>query len=184
MATKAKSRPKAKKPVAKKAVKKVVKKASPKKAAPKVTAIPRGMHSITPHLIVDGAAAAIEFYKRAFGALEIMRMPGPGGRLMHASVRIGDSTVMLVDEIPEWNTRGPKALSGTPVTIHHYVSDADKTFATAIAAGATVKMPLADMFWGARYGIVVDPFGHEWAIATQKRDVTPEEMAEGMKRMK
>ena len=91
---------------------------------------------------------------------------------------------MLVDEMPEWKALGPKALSGTPVTIHLYVGDADKTFASALAAGATVKMPLADMFWGDRYGIVVDPFGHEWAIATQKRLLTPEEMIEGMKQMK
>jgi uncharacterized glyoxalase superfamily protein PhnB len=176
--------------VKKYAVKKAVRKAAPKKSAPKksapkkATAVPRGMHSVTPHIIVDGAAAAIEFYKKAFGAIERMRMPGKEGRLMHASILIGDSTVMLVDEMPEWKTMGPKALNGTPVTIHLYVSDADETFASALAAGATVKMPLADMFWGDRYGVVVDPFGHEWAIATQTRIVTPGEMVEGMKQMK
>src|SRR3974390_3590505 len=114
---------KAKKSGAKKsAVRKVARKVAPKKAAPKkATAIPRGMHSITPHIVVDGAAAAIEFYKKAFGAIERMRMPGKEGKLMHASIRIGDSTVMLVDEMPEWKALGPKALSGTPVTIHLYV---------------------------------------------------------------
>jgi len=167
------------------APRKTVRRTAPKKAAPKkATAVPRGMHSITPHIVVDGAAAAIDFYKKAFGAIERMRMPGEGGRLMHASIGIGDSTLMLVDEMPQWNAKGPKTLAGTPVTIHLYVQDADQTFAEAIAAGATVKMPLADMFWGDRYGIVVDPFGHEWAIATQKRVVTPEEMLEGMKKMK
>jgi uncharacterized glyoxalase superfamily protein PhnB len=182
MATK---KAKSKKAAPRKTVKKVARKASARKASPKkVTAIPRGMHSITPHIIVDGAAAAIDFYKKAFRAIERMRMPTESGKLMHASIRIGDSTMMLVDEMPEWNAKGPKALAGTPVTIHLYVKDADKTFAEAVAAGATVKMPLADMFWGDRYGIVVDPFGHEWAIATQKRVMTPQQMAEGMKKMK
>jgi uncharacterized glyoxalase superfamily protein PhnB len=180
MATKSKAKSKAKKAAPKKTVKKAARKASPKK----VTAIPRGMHTITPHIIVDGAAAAIDFYKKAFRAIERMRMPTESGKLMHASIRIGDSTMMLVDEMPEWNAKGPKALAGTPVTIHLYVKDADKTFAEAVAAGATVKMPLADMFWGDRYGILVDPFGHEWAIATQKRVMSPKEMMEGMKKMK
>ena len=172
---------KARRPMVKKAARKV----SPKKGAPKaVPPIPRGMHSITPHIVVDGAAAAIDFYKKAFGAIERMRMPGEQGRLMHASIAIGDSVLMLVDQIPEWKTLGPKALGGTPVTVHLYVNDADKVFAQALAAGASVQMPLADMFWGDRYGIVVDPFGHKWAIATQKRVVTPEAMAEGMKKMK
>jgi uncharacterized glyoxalase superfamily protein PhnB len=186
MATKSKAKSKVKAKVkAKAAPKKAVKKAAPKKAAPKkATGIPRDMHTITPHIIVDGAAAAIDFYRKAFGAIERYRMPTETGRLMHASIKIGDSMLMLVDEMPEWNAKGPKALAGTPVTIHLYVKDADKTFAEAIAAGATVKMPLADMFWGDRYGIVVDPFGHEWAIATQQRSVTPEQMAEEMKKMK
>jgi uncharacterized glyoxalase superfamily protein PhnB len=180
-----KAKSKAKKAAPRKTVKKAAPKKSMKKAAPKkATAIPRGMHTITPHIIVDGAAAAIDFYKRAFHAIENMRMPTESGKLMHASIRIGDSTMMLVDEMPEWNAKGPKALSGTPVTIHMYVKDADKTFAEAVAAGATVKMPLADMFWGDRYGILVDPFGHEWAIATQKKVVSREEMMEGMKKMK
>ncbi|MGB5087152.1 MAG: VOC family protein [Methylocystis silviterrae] len=139
---------------------------------------PSCMRSITPHLICAGAADAIEFYKKAFGAEEIMRLPGPNGRLMHGSVRIGDSMVMLVDEVPEWGTLGPKALKGSPVTIHLMVDDVDAIFAQAVAAGATVKMPVADMFWGDRYGLVVDPFGHVWSIATHMRDLTPEEILE------
>jgi uncharacterized glyoxalase superfamily protein PhnB len=138
---------------------------------------PSCMRSITPHLICDGAADAIEFYKKAFGAEEMMRLPGPNGRLMHGSVRIGDSMVMLVDEVPEWGTLGPKALKGSPVTIHLMVDDVDAVFAQAVDAGATVKMPVADMFWGDRYGLVVDPFGHVWSIATHMRDLTPEEIA-------
>jgi uncharacterized glyoxalase superfamily protein PhnB len=134
------------------------------------------MRSITPHLICAGAADAIEFYKKAFGAEEMMRMPAPDGRLMHAAVRIGDSMVMLVDEMPEWGALGPKALKGSPVTIHLMVDNVDEVFARAVAAGATAKMPVADMFWGDRYGKVVDPFGHEWSIATHVRDMTPEEM--------
>jgi uncharacterized glyoxalase superfamily protein PhnB len=137
---------------------------------------PSGMRSITPHLVCAGAADAIEFYKKAFGAEEMMRMPGPDGRLMHGAVRIGDSMVMLVDEMPEWGALGPKALKGSPVTIHLMVDDVDAVFAQAVAAGATVKMPVADMFWGDRYGQVIDPFGHVWSIATHVRDLTPEEM--------
>lgn len=138
---------------------------------------PQCMRSVTPHLICAGAADAIEFYKKAFGAEEMMRLPGPDGRLMHGAVRIGDSMVMLVDEMPEWGALGPKSLKGSPVTIHLMVEDVDAVFAQAVAAGATVKMPVADMFWGDRYGKVVDPFGHEWSIATHVRDLTPEEIA-------
>jgi PhnB protein len=142
-----------------------------------VKPVPEGVHTLTPHIVCAGAAEAIEFYKNAFGAKELMRMPGPDGRLMHASVGIGDSKLMLVDEMPEWGALGPKALKGTPVTIHVAVPNVDEVFAQAVAAGATVKMPVADMFWGDRYGIVVDPFGHEWSIATHIRDMTPEEIA-------
>jgi len=138
---------------------------------------PSCMRSITPHLICAGAADAIEFYKKAFGAEEMMRLPGPNGRLMHGSVRIGDSMVMLVDEAPEWGTLGPNALKGSPVIIHLMVDDVDAIFAQAVDAGATVKMPVADMFWGDRYGLVVDPFGHVWSIATHMRDMTPDEIA-------
>ncbi|WP_317205213.1 VOC family protein [Janthinobacterium sp.] len=141
-----------------------------------VKAIPEGMHSITPHLVIDGAADAIAFYKRAFGAVEAGRMAGPDGKLMHAMLRIGDSPLMLVDEFPQWGSVGPKTLKGSPVTIHLYVEDADAVFAQALAAGATVKMPLQDMFWGDRYGVLDDPFGHHWSIATHVRDVSPEEM--------
>ena len=146
-----------------------------------VKAIPDGMHSITPHLTCAGASEAIEFYKKAFGAVEMGRMPGPGGKLMHAQIRIGDSPVMLVDEFPEWGGKGPKTLGGTPVAIHLYVPDADAVFKNAVAAGATVKMEMADMFWGDRYGVVIDPFGHMWSLATHIKDMTPEEMAQAGK---
>ena len=150
---------------------------------PKVNPIPAGMHAVTPHLVVAGAADAIAFYKKAFGAVEESRLPGPGGKLMHAMIRIGGAAIMLADEFPEWGSFGPKALKGTPVTIHLYVDDADAFTARAVKAGAKVTMPLADMFWGDRYGIVEDPFGHRWSIGTHVRDVTQAEMVEGMKRM-
>jgi uncharacterized glyoxalase superfamily protein PhnB len=146
-----------------------------------VKPIPEGMHTVTPHLVCAGAAEAIEFYKKAFGAVEMGRMPGPGGKLIHAMVKIGDSPVMLVDEFPEWGGTGPKTLKGTPVTIHLYVNDADTVFKSAVDAGATAKMPMADMFWGDRYGVVIDPFGHSWSIATHIKDMTPEEMAKAGK---
>ncbi|CAN7670603.1 VOC family protein [Duganella sp. Dugasp56] len=147
----------------------------------KVDAIPEGMHSVTPHLVCEGAADAIEFYKKAFNAVETARMPGPNNKLMHAAVKIGDSIVMLADDFPDYGGLGPKALKGSPVTLHLYVKDADAIFAQAVAAGATVKMPIADMFWGDRYGQVTDPFGHHWSIATHIKDMTPEEMNEAMK---
>ena len=145
--------------------------------------IPQGMHSVTPHLVCAGAAQAIEFYKQAFGAIEKGRMPGPDGRLMHAAVKIGDSTVMLVDEMPQWGALGPKSLKGSPVTIHLYVEDVDSFVARAVKAGAKVTMPLADQFWGDRYGKLEDPFGHHWSVATHQRDVTPEEMKKAMAAM-
>jgi uncharacterized glyoxalase superfamily protein PhnB len=144
-----------------------------------VRPIPEGSHTVTPHLIVKGASDAIEFYKKAFGATEVLRMPGPGGALMHAEVKIGDSVVFLADEAPDWGAFGPGESS--PVTIHLYVEDVDKVFAQAVAAGAKAAMPVMDMFWGDRYGKVVDPFGHHWSIATHTQDLTPEQMAEGMK---
>ncbi|MGF6598751.1 PhnB protein [Paraburkholderia sp. GAS448] len=152
-------------------------------STPAVKAIPEGMHALTPHLVCAGAADAIEFYKKAFNAVELVRLPGPQGRLMHASLRIGDSTLMLVDEMPEHGALGPKALKGSPVTIHLYVENADATVEQAVAAGAKVTMPVADMFWGDRYGQLEDPFGHRWSVATHKRDVTPEEMQEAMRKM-
>lgn len=150
-------------------------------ATAKVDPIPKGMHTVTPHLVCDGASDAIEFYKKAFGATEMMRVPAPNGRLMHGAVRIGDSIVMLVDENPEWGALGPVALKGSPVTIHLQVEDADALFDRAVKAGATIVMPIDDAFWGDRYGIVKDPFGHQWSIATHVRDLTPEEIMEASK---
>ncbi|HEY0490026.1 MAG TPA: VOC family protein [Telluria sp.] len=141
-----------------------------------VKKIPEGMHTVTPHLVCAGAADAIEFYKKAFNAVELHRLPGPAGKLMHAAIRIGDSTVMLVDEFAEWGSKGPKTLGGNSVTLHLYVEDVDATFAQAVSAGATPFMPVTDMFWGDRYGMLIDPFGHSWSVATHIKDMTPEEM--------
>jgi PhnB protein len=152
-------------------------------ATQSVNPIPEGMHTVTPHLVCAGAGAAIDFYKKAFGATETSRMPGPGGKLMHASIRIGDSAVMLVDEMPEWGSLGPKALKGSPVVIHLYVDDVDAFTARAVAAGAKVTMPVADMFWGDRYGQLEDPFGHRWSVATHVRDVSPADMQQAMQKM-
>jgi len=149
----------------------------------KVKPIPDGMHSVTPHLICAGAADAIEFYKKAFNAVEVVRLPGPQGRLMHAMIRIGDSAVMLVDEMPEWGALGPNSLKGSPVTIHLYVENVDAFVKRAVDAGAKITMPVADMFWGDRYGKLEDPFGHHWSVATHIRDVSPDEMMQEMKKM-
>ena len=145
--------------------------------------IPDGFHSLTPHLVCDNAAAALDFYKIAFGATELSRLPGPGGKLMHGSVKIGDSILMLTDEFPQYGSFGPKSLKGSPVTIHLYVTDVDAAYAKAVSAGAKVKMPVTDMFWGDRYGQVEDPFGHLWSLATHTRDMTPEEMQKAMASM-
>lgn len=140
------------------------------------TSRPEGMH-LSPHLVCAGAADAIEFYKKAFGANEMMRLPGPDGRLMHASISINDAMVMLNDEYPEHGGLSPKSLGGTPVTIHLTVPDVDAFFQRAVDAGATVVMAVADMFWGDRYGIIEDPFGHRWSIATPLRaPMTSEEL--------
>jgi uncharacterized glyoxalase superfamily protein PhnB len=141
------------------------------------------MHTVTPHLVCAGAADAIEFYKKAFQAVEMARLPGSKGRLMHAMITIGDSSVMLVDEMPEWNSLGPKSLKGSPVTLHLYVDNVDAAFERAVAAGAKVMMPLEDTFWGDRYGQLEDPFGHRWSLATHIRDVTQEEMEQAMRKM-
>jgi uncharacterized glyoxalase superfamily protein PhnB len=138
--------------------------------------VPEGYHTVTPHLVVHGAADAIEFYKKAFGARELGRAPGPGGKLMHAEVQIGDSKIMLADDFPDMGSLSPAALKGTPVTIHLYVENADALFQQAIKAGAKVLLPLADQFWGDRYGQLADPFGHRWSIATHLKDMTPEDM--------
>jgi len=152
-------------------------------ATSSVKPIPEGMHTLSPHIVCTGAAKAIDFYKAAFNAVETGRMPGPDGRLMHAAVKIGDSTLMLVDEMLEYGAKSPKSLGGSAVTLHLYVDDVDAAFARAVAAGAKVTMPLADQFWGDRYGQLEDPFGHKWSIATHKRDVTPEEMKKAMAQM-
>lgn len=138
------------------------------------------LHSVTPHLVCEGATAALEFYCKAFGAHEIMRLPGKEGRLMHAAIQIGDSDVMLADDFPEHGGLGPKALKGSPVTLHLNVADVDAAYAQALAAGAQSRMAPADMFWGDRYAQVTDPFGHHWSLATHIRDVTPEEMQAAM----
>lgn len=149
---------------------------------PAVKPIPEGMHSITPHLVCAGAADAMAFYAKAFNAVELAKLPAPDGKLMHGLIRIGDSFVMLVDEFPDFGSFGPKALKGSPVTIHLYVEDVDAIFKQAVAAGATVKLPLENMFWGDRYGILEDPFGHLWSVATHIEDLTPEEIGEAAKR--
>jgi uncharacterized glyoxalase superfamily protein PhnB len=134
--------------------------------------------SVTPHLVVRGAKAAIDFYVKAFGAVEHFRMPAEDGeRLLHSQIGIGDGAIFLCDEFPEYGGQGsPEAVGGSPVTIHLIVKNADETFANALAAGATEAMPLADMFWGDRYGKLVDPFGHHWSISHPIKEMTPEEM--------
>lgn len=143
---------------------------------PRARAIPETMHSLTPHLVCDGASSAIAFYQAAFGAVEEMRLPMPDGRLMHAMLRIGDSALMLVDAMPQVGVLGPQALKGSPVTIHLMVEDVDATMAQAERAGATITMPPANMFWGDRYGQLTDPFGHRWSVATHLEDLTPEQI--------
>ena len=148
------------------------------------TPIPAGKAGLIPHPTCERCADAIEFYKQAFGAEEIFRMPAPDGRIMHAEIRIGTQAVFLADDFPEYcggKAASPKALGGTPVTIHRYVENCDAAIQRALDAGATIKMPAADMFWGDRYGVVTDPFGHVWSIATHQRDLTPDQIDRGMK---
>lgn len=143
----------------------------------KVNPIPEGTHTITPHLCVKGAAQAIEFYKKAFNAEEICRVPSPDGSvLVHAAVKIGDSILFLYDEIPQMGALGPKSIGGTAVRIHLYVEDVDSLYEQAAKAGAEIDMPLADQPWGDRYGTLTDPFGHSWGLATHVEDVSFEEM--------
>jgi uncharacterized glyoxalase superfamily protein PhnB len=149
----------------------------------KAKPIPDGMTAVTPHLICARAAEAIEFYKKAFGAEEGGRLPGPDGKIMHAMIRIGGAAIMLMDEAPEWGALGPLALKGSPVTIHIYTADVDAFVARAVKAGAKVTLPVADMFWGDRYGALEDPFGHRWSVGTHIREVSPAEMGEAMKAM-
>ena len=146
----------------------------------KVQPVPKGYHTVTPYLIIDGAAKAIDFYKKAFGATEIMRMPGPNGRIGHAEIKIGDSPIMMADEHPEMGYRSPNSTGNTPVSILLYVEDADKIFNAAIAAGAKSLKPMADQFYGDRMGTLQDPFGHVWSIGTHVEDVSSEEMKRRM----
>jgi PhnB protein len=148
-----------------------------------VKPIPDNYHSVTPYLVVDGAEKAIDFYKRAFGATELMRMPAPENRIAHAEIKVGDSVVMLCDPMKEMGHKSPKALGGTPVTLLLYVEDVDATVAGALKAGAAALRPVEDQFWGDRMGGVTDPFGHQWFVATHIEDVSPEEMERRMEAM-
>ena len=142
----------------------------------RVKPTPEGYHTATPYLIVRDATRAIEFYKKAFGAKELMRMADPSGKIGHAEIKIGDSPIMLADEVPGMGYRSPESLGGSPVSILLYVEDVDAVFNQAVAAGAKVQRPVADQFYGDRTGGVTDPFGHVWYVATHIEDVSPEEM--------
>ena len=143
----------------------------------KTKPVPTGYHTVTPYLVIKDAGKAIEFYKKAFGATESVRLNTPDGNVMHAEIKIGDSYVMLCDECPDWNALSPQTIGGTAVSIVLYLEDVDSVVNNAVAAGATVLMPVADQFWGDRMGTVADPYGHKWSIATHVEDVSPEEMA-------
>jgi PhnB protein len=146
----------------------------------KANPIPSGFHTATPYLTLNNCASAIDFYKKAFGAQEIMRMDGPPGKIGHAEIKIGDSIVMLADEFPGAGNRSPASLGGTTAGIFLYVADVDTAFKQAVDAGAKADMPPTDMFWGDRFGRLTDPFGHSWSMATHKEDVAPEEMKKRM----
>jgi len=141
-----------------------------------VRAVPEGYHTVAPHLCVDNGAQALEFYRKAFGAAEVNCLKIPGGKIGHAEIQIGDSRIMLSDEFPDFGNRSPKSFGGTPVIIHLYVEDVDAVAGQALAAGATVLIPVADQFYGDRSGRIQDPFGHVWIISTHIEDVTPEEV--------
>ena len=141
-----------------------------------VKPIPEGYHSVTPYLIVRGAADAIEFYTKAFGAVELFRFPAPDGKIGHAEIKVGDSPIMLADEYPDMGYNGPQSLGGSPVSLMIYVADVDAVFNQAVAMGATAKEAVQDKFYGDRMGTVIDPFGHRWHLATHKEDVSVEEM--------
>ena len=145
--------------------------------------IDRKAPGLAPHITCRDAAKAIEFYKKAFGAVELMRLPGPDGKLMHAAVQINGAMVMLNDEMPAYGALSPLSLKGTAVTLHLNVPDVDAWFARAVKAGATATMPVADMFWGDRYGIVTDPFGHAWSIATHQKDMSVDDIQKALKAM-
>jgi len=162
----------------KKKAKKVAKQASKKKTVKaKAQAIPAGYGTVTPYLVCHEAGKAIDFYKKALGAKEKMRMSGPGGKVMHAALKIGDSMVMVCDEMPEMGARSPQSVGGSPMSVFLYVKNVDAVFAKATAAGATTVMPVQDMFWGDRFGRVKDPFGYEWQMATHKEDLTAKQIA-------
>lgn len=146
-----------------------------------VQPIPKGYHSITSYLVVNDAARAIDFYKRAFGAQEKMRMDGPGGKIGHAELKIGDSIIMLSDEMPGSGTRSPRSLGGTTAGVFLYVENVDTVFKQAVSAGAKADAQPSDMFWGDRFGKLTDPFGHQWSLATHKEDIAPDEMAKRAK---
>jgi PhnB protein len=141
-----------------------------------VKPIPDGYHSITPYLIVRDAARALDFYKKAFGAVELLRMAHPTGKIGHAEIKIGDSIIMMADEFPDHDIRSPESFGGSPVSLLLYVEDVDTAFPQAIAAGGTVVKPIADQFYGDRSGMLKDPFGHTWSISTHKEDLTPEQV--------
>ena len=144
--------------------------------AKKAQAIPKGYHTVTPSLFVAGAAKAIDFYKKALGAEEVSRFPGPDGKIMHAEIRIGDSTIMLADEMPDQGAKGPKSYGGTPVSFFVYSEKVDAAWKRAVDAGGKPVMPLADQFWGDRTGCLEDPFGHHWWLAQRIQDLTPDEL--------
>jgi PhnB protein len=141
-----------------------------------VNPVPEGYHSVTPYLIINDAARAIDFYKKVFGATEVMRMADPNGKVGHAEIQIGNSKIMLADEHPEMGHRSPQSLGGSPVGLHLYLKDVDGTVEKALAAGAKLERPVKDQFYGDRSGQIKDPFGHVWNVSTHKEDVSPEEM--------
>jgi PhnB protein len=145
-----------------------------------VKAVPPGFHTLTPHLTVRNAEQALEFYKKAFGAEVLHLAHMPDGKVMHASLSIGDSMLMLNDEFPDHGALSPLSTGGSAVTIHIYTDNVDAAFNRAVSAGAQVKMPLADQFWGDRYGVVTDPFGHKWSLGAHIKDMSPEEMQREM----
>ena len=148
-----------------------------------VKPIPEGYHSVTPYLTLDDAARAIEFYKKAFGAVELLRMPAPGGKIGHAEIKIGDSPIMLADENPEMGNRSPRKLGGSPISLMVYVKDVDAQVAQAVAAGGKLVRPVADQFYGDRTGGIDDPFGYHWYLATHVEDVPPDELAKRAAKM-
>ena len=146
-----------------------------------VKSIPEGYHSVTPYLIVRGAAEAIDFYRKAFGAVELFRFPSPDGKIGHAEIKVGDSPIMIADEYPDMGYKGPQTIGGSPVSLMIYLEDVDSVFKQAVGAGATIKEALQDKFYGDRIGTVIDPFGHVWHLATHKEDVSMAEMEERIK---